>query len=812
MTAIQLADGRLLRPRPAGLPSPAPLAGFVKDSEGWWGPLDGSVDGDGRLLASFSEIYRRQPQIAGVVDKLARRIATLPLDAYRRTGDDKREVVRGDALDSLIRKPMPRAGAVHFLHSIAWSLLVHGNALAAKIRGPEPDAPPLNLWPLDWSMVGAYAQQGGPVEWWSTIQFGEERFIPVAETLHFAWTGPDGEIGVSPLEKLGVTIRHEDAMQRYQTASFRNGARLGGAITLPAGSNPSPEVMAETRRTIEDLHKGVDKGFKIGLLAPGAGWQPTAMTAVEAELLDQRRLNREEIGMVYDLAGPLMNDLTHGTYCLPADAMVSTDVGPVAISDVRTGDRVWSKTDTGLELKSVAWSGQTGTKPLLTIRTQNRTLRCTDNHPVLVARHLDRRRPENRGGPAYEHEWTPAGQLQVGDILMTVTSLPATGVRDCPSRDDVSIGFAEFCGLMLGDGTIDIKRGSVQVARGESARYMDHYRQVMTTEFAASDSSRGPATHPVALKEHRRSTRFVSRSAADELHALGISGTAHTKRLPQWVHQLEPDLRAGFLRGFVEADGSVDKQGRVAVHSANEILLREIRSLCIGLGVPVTNVRAQRGWVTLPDGKRIYSVMWSFLCSDPGVNTAIIGSHDPQDAQRMKAGKPWGAKTYSYRRRDGGEPPTPQHCGHARVVSIEEGEVSVPVYDITVPDTHNFVAEGVVVHNSNIEELNKGLYRDVLPPWLTLIEHTFQAQLLDTEPAWLDRFVSFDLGEKLRGEPVAMATALKTQVEAGLITRDEARRILNLPPAGGAAAELTMNVNNQAPLDEASGSEQAPAT
>jgi hypothetical protein len=45
------------------------------------------------------------------------------------------------------------------------------------------------------------------------------------------------------------------------------------------------------------------------------------------------------------------------------------------------------------------------------------------------------------------------------------------------------------------------------------------------------------------------------------------------------------------------------------------------------------------------------------------------------------------------------------------------------------------------------------LYRDVVPPWTTLIEQTFQAQLIDPEPAWLDRFVAFDFTDKLKGDP-----------------------------------------------------------
>jgi len=103
---------------------------------------------------------------------------------------------------------------------------------------------------------------------------------------------------------------------------------------------------------------------------------------------------------------------------------------------------------------------------------------------------------------------------------------------------------------------------------------------------------------------------------------------------------------------------------------------------------------------------------------------------------------------------------------------------------------------------TNVVELNKALYRDVIPPWLTLIEQTFQVQLLDAEPAWMDRFLAFDLSEKLKGEPIELANTLKIQVEAGLITRNEARRILNMPPMDDPTADkLTYNANNQAPID-----------
>lgn len=310
MTTLQTADGRLLRAtRPAGT-SPA--------SNGWFRPMwsDGTSDNpdiDGKLV-SYAEIYNTQPVVATAVNKLARRIATLPFDGYKRKRKDEREIVKGDGLDSLIRKPGSRWSTVHWLHWVQQHMLVHGNAVLAKVRGSDPDAPPVGLWPLDWAYLSAYAPQGGTIEWWGTAQFGnQERFVKVEDTVHFAWGSTTSEIGISPLQQLGVTIKLEDASQRHQVSSFRNGARPGGVFTLPPNVNPTRDQMDLTRASIEALHEGPDRAFKTALVAAGVKWEAMALSPVEMELIEQRKLNREEVGMVYDLPGPLMNDLSHAT-------------------------------------------------------------------------------------------------------------------------------------------------------------------------------------------------------------------------------------------------------------------------------------------------------------------------------------------------------------------------------------------------------------------------------------------------------------------------------------------------------------------
>jgi HK97 family phage portal protein len=310
MTTLQTADGRLLRAQgPSGATlgangglMPASFPPMWSDGERYPNALTDGLNG---VLTSFDTIYRTQPVLAGVIDMIAFRAASLPFAAFTENADGSRDPIpRSDSLATLIRRPRPRASTVHMLNHIFTSLLVHGNALVAKARGNDRSAPPEMLWPLDWSQVSAYGEQGGDIEVWSTTQVGGvERYLDVEDTIHFAWPSPSGgQIGVSPLEKLGVTIRLEDAAQRYQTANFRNGNRSQNVISFD--KDLRDEQLQRVRATLDAFHQGVDKAGKTMLLSGGAKIAPLSMSPVEASLIEQRRLDREEVAIVLGLSGP----------------------------------------------------------------------------------------------------------------------------------------------------------------------------------------------------------------------------------------------------------------------------------------------------------------------------------------------------------------------------------------------------------------------------------------------------------------------------------------------------------------------------
>lgn len=86
---------------------------------------------------------------------------------------------------------------------------------------------------------------------------------------------------------------------------------------------------------------------------------------------------------------------------------------------------------------------------------------------------------------------------------------------------------------------------------------------------------------------------------------------------------------------------------------------------------------------------------------------------------------------------------------------------------------------------SNVREFNRSLYTNTLGPIISQIEdrfNTFLLPMLGIEPG---QFVEFNVKEKLRGSFEEETNVLQTSVGGPWMTRNEARRLQNLPPIEG---------------------------
>jgi HK97 family phage portal protein len=75
-----------------------------------------------------------------------------------------------------------------------------------------------------------------------------------------------------------------------------------------------PEARAELREDLDRLRLGQDMQGRPVLLPAGMKWEAVGHTAHEAELIEQRKLAREEVAATYMIPPPMLGQLDRATY------------------------------------------------------------------------------------------------------------------------------------------------------------------------------------------------------------------------------------------------------------------------------------------------------------------------------------------------------------------------------------------------------------------------------------------------------------------------------------------------------------------
>ncbi len=283
----------------------------------------GSAQLIGRGPISYAGLFSSQPWIAAAVLRLLTWSVKVPLKCYRRLDDNSRELVEADhPAQRIIERPWlgteggTTASRVRLVMSLLGPMLVHGNSVTEIVEVDGDDF----LVPRDWRYITPVGPESGlELQGWRYEIAKTRRDIPTGSAVHCAWWSPWGPLGISPLEMLGTTLKVEDAAQRYQAGLFANGARPPSAITADAEflsleKSDRQTILQQLREDVDQLYGGPDRAGKPALLPPGLDWKGIGHTAVEAELIDQRRITREEVCGVYQIPPPMLGILDNATY------------------------------------------------------------------------------------------------------------------------------------------------------------------------------------------------------------------------------------------------------------------------------------------------------------------------------------------------------------------------------------------------------------------------------------------------------------------------------------------------------------------
>jgi len=705
------------------------------------------------------------------VTLLSETVASLPLQIFRKRKDGGKDLALDHwAYPLLHQKPNSLMTSFTWREMQQGHLLLNGNRYDYLDRTVSGRV--VEIIPMQADKVETKLDDSGNVYYVYQSGTEKERTIRRENMLHIPGYTQNGINGISVISYQRETLGMALAMDQFGAKFFGTGTNPGAIITMPAEAEAmDTDELKAYMQSFAKQFQGMRNAQGLMVLPNGEKFERATIPLEDLQFLGLSKAKATDICGIFKVPPHMIGILDRATYCLPAGEPVFTAGGPKGIERIKPGDKVWSVDETGqMVLSSVKAVSETGVDDILQIKSTNRTLRCNRKHPVLIRRKVAAPKSGVGGYQCikWESRFMPAGDLQVGDVMVVAGKMPDSGREIAPNGRKLTEGFMSFLGLLIGDGNVFLDSGSIYIARHKSASYWPAYRQIIEASFVryVGGNGRGDMlaaeTAPVNIREHERMARFSSVTAARELAELGFC--------------------LAFVRGYLDADGSVDKKGRVVFHSVNPEMLEQVRHLCISCGVPVTNLRQRRATVTLPNGNPFDSTIFLFTASNPGDNRRI-GSYDKRYIERLEAGRPFDRKDRAYPRH-GGRGFGSAHLELSRIVSIETVSRE-PVYDIEVDGTHSFIASGVVVHNSNIEHQAIQFVVNTLRPWLVRQEQALNSYFLSDNDRKAGFFAEFNVEGLLRGDSKSRADFYRTLFNLGAISPNEIRALENLNPVDG---------------------------
>lgn len=230
---------------------------------------------------------------------LADDISSLPLDFYRKVGDDSVPI----AAPGWYSYPFANRWGTwpDHISQVVVSFLTDGNAFVQGL----PDAVNVeHLEVLDPNIVSIQSANG-----MTTYRYGTRGVtFTDGQLMHIPWITMPGRLrGLNVIEANKESTGLELAAREWASRFFSNGATLGGIIEVPRESGVLTKESAEALRDqFANRHTGKRKAFAFGVLTGGAKWVQNTVSPQEADLAPLWRHVLEEAARLYHVPPHLL--------------------------------------------------------------------------------------------------------------------------------------------------------------------------------------------------------------------------------------------------------------------------------------------------------------------------------------------------------------------------------------------------------------------------------------------------------------------------------------------------------------------------
>ena len=267
----------------------------------------------GKTVNEFSAM--QNSAVYACVRILSESIAALPLHVYEYKNGGKERVPNHPLYYLLHDAPNDEMTSFQFRECSMAHLLLWGNSYAQILRNHLDNI--TGLYPLRPDRTSVERDDNGEIVYRYTPTTGENQHMKKPtqitlsrrDVLHIPALGFDGLIGYSPIAMARNAIGVSIACEEFGAKFFENGAKPSGVLKVP-------HVLKDPQKLSDSWQSayGGENAGRIAVLEEGVDYQQISIPPNDAQFLDTRKFQLNEIARIFRVPPHMLADLERATF------------------------------------------------------------------------------------------------------------------------------------------------------------------------------------------------------------------------------------------------------------------------------------------------------------------------------------------------------------------------------------------------------------------------------------------------------------------------------------------------------------------
>lgn len=239
------------------------------------------------------------------VEIISDSIAMLPIDVKLKNGKNHRDVIENHSFYGLLNGN--KLSKYNFMKLLVQSVLLRGNGFAYIERNVDGSAKSLRF--IESSDVSIQYNKSKNELFYQCAQVSSKRIEP-CNMIHLVKNSYDGINGVSVLTYANRSIKNANNTESSANNFFESGCNLSGVLTVQGQLNP--QQIADIKSSWANAYTTGGNG--IAVLQGNMSYQPIQLSAADAQMLDSRKYNVQDIARFFGISPILLGDYSNSAY------------------------------------------------------------------------------------------------------------------------------------------------------------------------------------------------------------------------------------------------------------------------------------------------------------------------------------------------------------------------------------------------------------------------------------------------------------------------------------------------------------------